>query len=79
MPARVEVRIGPPVDLAEYQETESRPGDVPGALKKMLRAIARLAGQPDFVPQLAGRVWKPTADELEIAMAEAETRERDSR
>ena len=72
MSASVEVRIGQPISLEEFQKTESRPNDVPAALQKMLKAIAALAGEPDFVPQLAGRVWKPTPAELETAMAEAD-------
>ena len=38
-------------------------------------AIARLADKPFFEPQMAGRKWKPTAEELEEAMAAKDARE----
>ena len=40
-----------------------------------LKAIAVLAGRSDYEPQLAGRVWKPTDEELETAMAAKDRRE----
>jgi 1-acyl-sn-glycerol-3-phosphate acyltransferase len=79
MPAHVKVQIGKPIDLTEFQKTDTQSDDVPGALEKMLKGIATLAGRPGFVPQLAGRVWKPTAAELEIAMADADRRQLEQR
>lgn len=58
-PARVRVRIGKPIDLSAYYGRESDPQAVREALVVCIRAIAQLAGQPDFEPQVAGRAWKP--------------------
>ena len=58
MPASVRLKIGQPIDLSEYYD---RDGDreVQNKLTiEFLRTIARLAGQPDFQPQLAGRSRK---------------------
>jgi 1-acyl-sn-glycerol-3-phosphate acyltransferase len=74
MPARVEVWFAPPIDVQPWLES----GD-DAAAKQLtvhaLKAIAALAGQPDFEPQLAGRSWKPTAAELQAAYAAQEERE----
>jgi hypothetical protein len=43
-------------------------------MHRILKALAELAGQPDFEPKIAGRQWKPTDAELEVAMAEADKR-----
>jgi hypothetical protein len=36
---------------------------------EVAKEIARLAGQEDFEPQLAGRRWKPTDEELVTSIA----------
>jgi 1-acyl-sn-glycerol-3-phosphate acyltransferase len=68
MPARTSVRIGQPLNLAEYRGREDQNGVVDEAMSKCLAAIAELAGRRDFRPRLAGRNWKPTAEELAAAM-----------
>jgi 1-acyl-sn-glycerol-3-phosphate acyltransferase len=75
MRARVEVRFGKPIDLAEFYGREGEPGVVQEAMTRVLRALARLADRYDYEPRLAGRNWKPTAAELEAAMTAAEARE----
>jgi len=75
MPARVEVRFGPPIDPAQYVEQDKDEPAAQQLTRDILKAIAVLAGQPDFEPQLAGRVWKPTEEELEAAMNAKERRE----
>jgi 1-acyl-sn-glycerol-3-phosphate acyltransferase len=75
MPARVEVRFGEPIDLAEFHGREGESGVVQEAMLRVLRALAHLAERYDYEPRLAGRNWKPTAEELEAAMAAAEARE----
>lgn len=76
MPARVELRIGPPVDLSDLHGREQEPGVVEEAMRRTLQAMAGLAGRPDFEPQIAGRHWMPTDEELEAATAAAAAAER---
>jgi 1-acyl-sn-glycerol-3-phosphate acyltransferase len=67
MPARVEVRFGSPLQPPNVASN----GDEACAkefTRQILKAIATLAGQPNFEPQIAGRRWKPTAAELDAAM-----------
>jgi 1-acyl-sn-glycerol-3-phosphate acyltransferase len=74
MPSNVEVRFGQPLDPKDFCGN----GDERQAeqfTRAIIRAIAHLADQPNFEPQLAGRKWKPTADELEEAMAAKDARE----
>lgn len=56
-PARVQVRVGDPIDLTEYYDREKDPEMMAELTKRCLSAIARLAGRDDFVPQVAGRKW----------------------
>lgn len=74
MPARVEVHFGQPIDLSQYYGREGEAGVVQEILRRILKEIAALGGQPDFEPQIAGRNWKPTQEDLEEAMAEADRR-----
>jgi hypothetical protein len=37
-------------------------------MRQWVSAIARLAGQPDFGGEFAGRQWKPTEEELAEAI-----------
>ena len=74
LPARVEITFGEPIDLTEFHGRESEDGVVADVMRRVLKAIATLAGQPDFEPQLAGRNWKPTQEELNAAMEQAEQR-----
>lgn len=57
MPARVRVRFGQPVDLSAYFESERETEVLRQATRQCVRAIAALASQPDFEPELAGRDW----------------------
>jgi 1-acyl-sn-glycerol-3-phosphate acyltransferase len=77
MPARVEVRFGQPIDMSEFRGREAEDGIAQEITRRALKAIAELAGRADFEPRLAGRKWKPTEEELEVAMAAAEQRERE--
>lgn len=71
LPARVRVTFGEPIDLRELGADEHSAGD-PQAVRRLmlhcLRAIAKLAGEEEFEPQIAGRRWKPTPEELEREM-----------
>jgi 1-acyl-sn-glycerol-3-phosphate acyltransferase len=59
-PARVRLRIGEPIDLAEYYPREDEDGVLQEMTLRFMREIARLAGVADdaFQPQIAGRRWK---------------------
>ena len=63
------VRFGRPIDTTPYLDrVDDR--EVHGELTlQAMKEIARLAGQPDFEPQLAGRHWKPTKEEIDAAHA----------
>jgi len=75
MPARVEVRFGEPLDPAAFRDADGEEGSAQEFTLQILKAIAKLAGRTDFQPRLAGRNWKPTAEELEEAMAAKERRD----
>jgi 1-acyl-sn-glycerol-3-phosphate acyltransferase len=74
MPARVDVTFGPPIDLSEFYDREGDPDLTESVMERIARALAKLAGQPGFEPQIAGRNWKPTDEELALAMDEADQR-----
>lgn len=74
MPARVEVTFGPPVDLSDFHNRDREVGTAQAAMQRIVAALATLAGQTDFQPQIAGRNWKPTDAELTAAMDAADER-----
>ena len=71
MPAKVRVVIGEPIDLSEYERDDNEDGFAGRVMLDVVAQIAHLAGRDDFEPQLAGRRWKPTREEVERAMAKA--------
>jgi 1-acyl-sn-glycerol-3-phosphate acyltransferase len=62
-PAHVRVTVGDPIDLSEFHDREKDPEMMAELTRRCMSAIARLAGDENFVPQVAGRRWKP--EELE--------------
>ena len=58
MPARVEIRIGPRIDLSEYFDRHADRQVLESVTRRFLTEIARLAGEPDYKPQLVGRSRK---------------------
>jgi 1-acyl-sn-glycerol-3-phosphate acyltransferase len=66
--ARTLVRFGPAIDVSQFCGREEEPELAQEVMLLCLREIARLAGQPEYEPQLAGRQWKPTEEELAAAM-----------
>ena len=74
MPARVTVRFGEPIDLSEFHDREGEAGVIQEVMPRVLKALAALGGQPHFEPQLAGRNWKPSQEELNAAMDAADRR-----
>jgi 1-acyl-sn-glycerol-3-phosphate acyltransferase len=55
MPARVEARFGQPIDLSEYYGREDDREVLKQLTRQFLLAIAALAGETGFEPELAGR------------------------
>jgi 1-acyl-sn-glycerol-3-phosphate acyltransferase len=68
MTARVSVRFGEPIDASSFALLDDDTGIAKTLLLATLREFALLADHPDFEPQLAGRSWKPTQEELAAAM-----------
>lgn len=79
MPARVRVLFGTPLDLAEYRGREEEAGVAEEIIIRAMRGIATLANRSDFQPSLAGRNWKPTAEELAAGEAAVKERKRQRR
>jgi 1-acyl-sn-glycerol-3-phosphate acyltransferase len=79
MPARVEVRFGKPLDVTAFHNCSAEEGAAQEITRHVMKAIAELAGRTDFEPQIAGRNWKPTRDDLDAAMAAKERREAEAR
>lgn len=68
MTAKAKVFIGRPIDLSPYYEREDEKEVYEELTRRFLQEIARLGGRPDYVPELAGRRWKP-GQEAEPATA----------
>jgi 1-acyl-sn-glycerol-3-phosphate acyltransferase len=62
MSARTRLVMGELMDLSAYYERTQEADVVPELARQVAREIARLAGRPDFEPQLAGRKWMPDRD-----------------
>ncbi|HMC11137.1 MAG TPA: lysophospholipid acyltransferase family protein, partial [Pirellulaceae bacterium] len=75
MSARVEVRFGEPLDPTKFCGPAGEEGGAQQFTLEILKAIAKLAGRSDFEPRIAGRNWKPTAEELDAAMDAKERRD----
>lgn len=60
MPAAVRLEIGEPIDLSAYFDRAGERELLDELTLRFLKAIAELAGDDGFQPQLAGRFSKPT-------------------
>jgi 1-acyl-sn-glycerol-3-phosphate acyltransferase len=58
MPAHVRLTIGKPIDLSDYYDRSSDREAQQAVTLVALKEIARLAGQPEFEPRLAGRNYR---------------------
>ena len=58
MRAKVRVKIGKPIDISAFYGREREEGVTLELTKLAMREMAKLAGHPEFEPQLAGRRWK---------------------
>jgi 1-acyl-sn-glycerol-3-phosphate acyltransferase len=65
MPARVTVRYGETIDAADFAERiaagENESAVTRELLTRSMQSIARLAGQPEFQAEFAGREWNKKA------------------
>jgi len=59
MPAKARLKVGRPIDLSEFFGRENDREVLEHLTRRFLSEIARLAGQPDYQPKLAGRFYKP--------------------
>lgn len=57
MRANVRACIGQPIDLSKYYGQHRDTKQVREAMRQCIKAIADLAGQPDFEPIFAGKKW----------------------
>lgn len=64
MRASVIIHIGQPIDVAPYLTRTEENGIQTELTFAAVREIAKLAGVTNFEPQLAGRNWKPTAEQI---------------
>lgn len=55
MPAKVEIRIGPRIDLSEHFDRHPDRPVLESLTRQFLTEIARLAGHTDYTPELTGR------------------------
>lgn len=62
MRAHVRLWVGEPIDISAYYGREGDKEVLAALTLHFLREIARLAGQPDYEAQLAGREWKLRGD-----------------
>lgn len=74
MRARVKLHVGELIDLSEYYGREQEDGVLAEITLRCLKAIAELAGQPNFEPKMAGRNWKPTSEQIEADLAANEAK-----
>lgn len=59
MTARTRLVVGQPLDISACFDRKNDRTVLEELTRQFMVEIARLAGQPDYVPQLAGRRWKP--------------------
>jgi 1-acyl-sn-glycerol-3-phosphate acyltransferase len=75
MRARVRVSFGQLIDVAQYADVEQTDDLVVEIMTNVLLEIARLSGRDDYVPEFAGRKWKPSAEEVRAHADEKRRRE----
>jgi 1-acyl-sn-glycerol-3-phosphate acyltransferase len=75
MRAKVRLHFGEPIDVSAYFGQERDPEIVHRLLIQSVKAIATLAGHPDFEPTVAGRQWKTSDDETLADEADGEGEE----
>ncbi len=71
MRAKVRVKIGQPMDISAYYGREKEEGVTQEITKRLLLEMAKLAGHPEFEPQLAGRRWRNGDESNDESKADA--------
>jgi 1-acyl-sn-glycerol-3-phosphate acyltransferase len=59
MTARAKVRIGKPIDISEFYDSDGDREVQQALTKRFMVEIAHLAGVDNYEPELAGKQWKP--------------------
>jgi 1-acyl-sn-glycerol-3-phosphate acyltransferase len=59
-PARVTITLGPPLDLSEFYDRDGDRAALEEATRRILQAIARLAGHESYEVQVVGRRGDPS-------------------
>jgi 1-acyl-sn-glycerol-3-phosphate acyltransferase len=75
MSARVDVRFDQPLWPSAATDVNDESSSAESFTLNILKAVAELAGRTDSQPQLAGRRWKPTEEEVEAAASAKDQRE----
>ena len=70
------LHFGQPLDLSDFAGEQAGENTSREVLMRAMKAIAELAGELNYEPQIAGRGWKPTAEELASDMAGSRRRRR---
>ncbi|MCH2123264.1 MAG: 1-acyl-sn-glycerol-3-phosphate acyltransferase [Pirellulaceae bacterium] len=65
MSSRVGVHVGTPIHVDRYNFAEDREQALRSIMLDCLTQLGKLAGHADFVPQIAGRRWKPSDVEVQ--------------
>ncbi len=74
MTANTRVYFGQPIETSDYAARADEGGLAEEITLRALRAMADLAGHPDFQPQLAGRKWSPLVEREEEERGDEELR-----
>jgi 1-acyl-sn-glycerol-3-phosphate acyltransferase len=69
-PAKVRLVMGEPLDISAFYGREGEREVLEELTRQFLRAIARLAGHPDFHPSLAGRFYKDEPADAENGLGD---------
>lgn len=65
MPCRVALRVGQPIHLDKYFDRRVSQDDLREITITCLKAIAELAGDDSYTPEIAGRKWLPDNEVVE--------------
>ena len=74
MRARVKVLVGEPFDLSPYYDANLNAEQQRDIMRQIAQQMAHMAQRPDAEIAMAGRDWKPTAEQIEADAAAAEQR-----
>lgn len=58
MMAKTRLVVGEPIDISAYYGQESNRAVLEELTRRFMRAVARLAGEEDFMPEMAGKQWR---------------------